>query len=108
MPHPKKIYFDYPGDTISRYYIEIDTSQENNLWEYGQAVKDTFNTPPGDQVLITDSVNPYPPNNISSFTIYLDMNWMAVSEIIGELLNHHFFNEFRPWTRWRHDRNIFC
>ncbi|MCB8999811.1 MAG: T9SS type A sorting domain-containing protein [Bacteroidales bacterium] len=43
---------------------------ENNIWKIGHPDKSTFKTCySGERAIMTDTVNPYPPNNRSSFTI---------------------------------------
>lgn len=50
--------------------IHIDTSQSNNLWQKAQPVKMLFDSAyAGSKVIITDSMNPYPDSNHSSFTL---------------------------------------
>ncbi len=56
----------------SDYYFEFDSSQVNNIWQVGLPSKPIFNF--GYQqprALLTDSVNAYPINNISSFQFSL-------------------------------------
>ncbi len=51
-------------------WIEIDTTQPNNIWQIGHPNKPGFDSVVyGNKVLITDTINPYPPNNKSSFQI---------------------------------------
>ncbi len=61
--------FDISEYDSSWYYIQLDTAAENT-WQFGQAQKSMFVTSPGDRVLITDSVQPYPISNISIFEVY--------------------------------------
>jgi hypothetical protein len=66
-------YFDfnnYPDSTL--YYFSLDTSQPNNIWQHGNAQKVIFNSGyGGPKALMTDTINPYPVNNISSFEFSL-------------------------------------
>ena len=57
-------------DTAHHFYV--DTSQTNNIWQIGIPSKNIFNTAHSPQFsLITDSLNTYPINNISSFSFTL-------------------------------------
>ncbi len=61
----------FPCDTTN---VKLVFSQDpNNIWQIGRPLKphplDTAVSPPN--VLITDTVNPYPANNTSNFTIYM-------------------------------------
>lgn len=52
----------------NNYLIKIDTSQPNNIWQIGKPQKLFFNvaaSPPN--TIVTDTINPYPVNNLSSF-----------------------------------------
>lgn len=52
--------------------IKIDTLS-NNIWQIGEPDKIFFDTAySGTKVIVTDSINPYPVNNYSSFTIRFD------------------------------------
>jgi hypothetical protein len=59
--------FNYSADS-SAYYFYFDTTQTNNIWQVGTPDKTIFdagfNMP---RALVTDTVNAYPINNISSF-----------------------------------------
>lgn len=57
-------------DTAHHFYI--DTNQMNNVWQIGIPSKNIFNlaySPPFS--FVTDSLNPYPINNTSSFSFTL-------------------------------------
>ncbi|NOU46958.1 MAG: T9SS type A sorting domain-containing protein [Bacteroidales bacterium] len=61
--------FDFNSeDDNSAYYFYFDTTQANNIWQIGTPNKTIFNYgyyyP---RALVTDTVNAYPINNISSF-----------------------------------------
>ncbi|NOY51948.1 MAG: T9SS type A sorting domain-containing protein [Chlorobi bacterium] len=58
-------------DTSQFYRIKIDTnSNQNNIWEIGEPRKNKFSSSISlPNAIITDSVNPYPINDTSSFTI---------------------------------------
>ena len=64
--------FNFDFNTIpdsSIYYIQIDTNQLNNIWQTGTVNKPYFSSGSlGPRALVTDTVHPYPVNNISSFT----------------------------------------
>jgi hypothetical protein len=64
-----KVTIDF--DTFSPY-IKIDTSQPNNIWQIGKPKKTLFNSAySGSNAIITDTVNPYPVINTSSFLLIL-------------------------------------
>lgn len=61
--------FNSPGDE-TRFYFYFDTLQVNNIWEIGHPTKNIFTSGyNGPKALVTDTINPYPSNNISSFQI---------------------------------------
>jgi hypothetical protein len=66
-------YFDFnTSNDSSAIYLEYDTIQTNNLWQIGAPSKAIFNygyLQP--RALVTDSINVYPENNISSFQFSL-------------------------------------
>jgi hypothetical protein len=67
------------GDTISfeknGEYVKIDTSQKNNIWQIGKPQKTFFNSAYSKPyAIVTDTINPYPINNTSSFVI---KTWIA-------------------------------
>ena len=48
--------------------IEIDTTNPNNVWQIGKPQKNFLDSAlSGHLVIITDTLNPYPPNDTSSF-----------------------------------------
>jgi hypothetical protein len=62
-----EFYFNGVADS-SLLYINIDTSQVNNIWQIGSVSKTIFTYGYfGPRALVTDTVNPYPVNNVSSF-----------------------------------------
>lgn len=72
--------FDFNSPTDStNYFFSIDASQSNNLWQLGIPTKTVFNTKYwGLKALVTDTINPYPINNISSFQFsMLNCSWMT-------------------------------
>src|SRR5690348_2572222 len=63
-------YYDTIGFEGGIHNLRIDTSQANNLWQVGKPSKIVFNSAYSiPSAIVTDTINPYPPNNISSFTI---------------------------------------
>ncbi|MBM3403736.1 MAG: T9SS type A sorting domain-containing protein [Bacteroidetes bacterium] len=64
-----EINFD---DTSGMTHLIIDTiSNPENIWQIGAPQKVTLNMPISPpNVIITDTINPYPVNNISSFIIW--------------------------------------
>ncbi len=58
------INFESVTDTL----IKIDTSQHPNIWQIGKPHKTIFDTAySAPNALVTDTLNPYPVNNVSSF-----------------------------------------
>lgn len=64
------ISFDHP-DTLYQLAIEIDTlNYPNNKWQIGKPQKTIFNTAAyGTNAILTDTLNTYPPNDTSVFTL---------------------------------------
>lgn len=60
------IGFDSSADTMDKY-IAFDTLQAENIWQYGNSEKAIAYQSPETRLIITDSINTYPNNNISSF-----------------------------------------
>ncbi len=57
-------------DTLCMSHLKIDTSNTQNLWQIGQPQKTVLNTASSPvNVIITDTINPYPINNNSVFII---------------------------------------
>ncbi len=55
--------------------IKIDTSQKNNIWQIGRPQKTYFDSAYSKPyAIVTDTVNPYPINNISSFIVIMPSN----------------------------------
>lgn len=66
---PIFIDFDNWMDTIYAK-LEIDTTNLNNIWQIGKPQKNVLNaTFNPENVIITDTINPYPTNDTSSFII---------------------------------------
>ncbi len=62
-----EFYFNPPFDSSSNY-ISFDTTQVNNIWQIGVVTKNIFTAGYGGPgALVTDTINPYPVNNRSSF-----------------------------------------
>jgi len=61
--------FDFNSSNDSTFYFfYFDSLQVNNIWQVGHVDKNIFTSGYyGPRALVTDSVNPYPPNIISSF-----------------------------------------
>jgi hypothetical protein len=59
--------FNSPDDSTF-YFFSTDTSQSDNIWQQGVPVKSVFTSGYyGPKAFVTDTLNPYPVNNISSF-----------------------------------------
>lgn len=65
------LVFDYEyRDTNDHFFL--DTLQTNNIWQIGSPSKSIFNSAySGNLAIVTDSLNPYPTSNQSSFIIQL-------------------------------------
>jgi hypothetical protein len=99
------IHFD---DSSYLNFIEIDSiSNPNNIWQVGTPNKNNFIgavTPPN--VIVTDTVNPYPINDTSSFYIhyvasYVPGGWTGTSlqieyRIDSDIGNDYGYVEFSP------------
>lgn len=100
-------------DTICLYHINIDTSSfPDNIWQIGYPQKPLFDsTANPTKVIITDTINPYPINNHSVFTI---RNFATSGDLYGfkmfqgaynvqtDPLNDYGLMEFSPdnGTTW--------
>ena len=66
-------------DTTTLHKVLMDTvSYPNNIWQIGPPNKSIFNTAySNSNVIVTDTINPYPTNDTSSFTIIhiASMGW---------------------------------
>ncbi len=52
-------------------HLSIDNSSQN-IWQIGSPQKEFFNASfSGEKAMVTDTMNPYPPNNISHFDFYI-------------------------------------
>jgi len=72
--------FDFNSSTDSTdYFLIVDTSQSNNLWQLGTPNKTVFNYGYwGPKAFVTDTLNPYPINNTSSFQFsMINCSWMT-------------------------------
>lgn len=71
-------YFD--GADTSWYnslLIEIDTSA-SNIWQVGPPQKQIFDTAAtAPNVIVTDTIDPYPNNNVSRFSFKIDPQWFG-------------------------------
>ena len=66
-------YFDNPDTTYGEIFMKIDTSYNDNIWQIGEPEKSLFDTAfSSPNVIITDTINTYPPNNTSSFTMKIN------------------------------------
>jgi hypothetical protein len=70
--------FNSPADSTN-YFFLIDTSQSSNLWQLGTPSKNVFNSGyGGPKAFVTDTLNPYPINNSSSFQFSMvNCSWMT-------------------------------
>jgi hypothetical protein len=79
--YPSVQYFDFEDNSMNDYFY-ADTTQANNLWKIGDPIKNVFATGKfSNRALLTDTANPYPANNKSSFYMKLhheSIGWMDV------------------------------
>jgi hypothetical protein len=74
----------------SVYYIKIDTNQLNNIWQTGVVNKSYFKSGlDGPRALVTDTVHPYPVNNLSSF-IFSVINCKGGANYSGMVVAFYF------------------
>jgi hypothetical protein len=70
--------------------LKIDTSIPSNIWQIGKPQKSFFNqaysTP---NVIVTDTINPYPVNNLSKFYIYIPTD-TTNPEIFGQEMSFYY------------------
>jgi hypothetical protein len=73
-------YYDYISFETPDSTLDIDTSLAENIWQIGTPHKPKFDSAlSSPNVMITDTINYYPPNNFSTFTIKIfDPAWGLV------------------------------
>ena len=71
--------FSSPSDSANIYFI-VDTSQLNNIWQIGRSNKPALGIYNG---LMTDTINPYPIKNKSSFMVGVVTCWGIEKNIDG-------------------------
>ena len=81
-----------------QYYIDFDTSQAdslltidtsaNNIWQIGRTTKSFFHSSDSSIAIMTDTLNPYPVNSLSSFTF--KFNQTPPCSQVYLLINHNF------------------
>ena len=83
---------DFEADTFDQY-ISFDTSA-NNIWQIGTPQKTFINSGLWDskRCIITDTVNNYPKNNYSAFTI--SVHWPKIEEINSPIIVFSFYHKF--------------
>ncbi len=83
---------DFETDTFDQY-ISFDTSA-NNIWQIGTPQKTFINSGLWDskRCIMTDTVNNYPANNYSAFTV--SVNWPKIEEIVTPVINFWFYHKF--------------
>jgi hypothetical protein len=75
-------YFSFEHDDTTNYFF-IDTAQSNNIWQMGTPVKATFDTAlAGTSAMVTDTANPYPVNNLSSFQLVVYSDDHTIFELL--------------------------
>ena len=87
---PFSFTFD-SGDTLWPHYIFIDTIHfRHNIWQVGRPQKTVFDSAYSfPNVLITDTLNPYPPNDTSAFILTFP----------SALLSHYIYSvNFYYWV----------
>jgi hypothetical protein len=92
MDLAKYVEIDFEEDTFDQY-ISFDTSA-NNIWQTGTPQKTFISSGLWDskRCLITDTVNNYPKNNYSAFTV--SVHWPKIEEIDTPIINFIFYHKF--------------
>ena len=77
-------YFDGDDtDPQTSVIIETDTNS-SNIWQVGPPAKTIFDSAASTpNVLVTDTINPYPINNTSSFYFQLDPNYFGMMGVMA-------------------------
>ena len=75
-------FFDLNDRDTANKYFYFDSSQVNNIWQFGTPQKSMFDSaysPPF--AFVTDTINNYSINNTSSilFTVWSDCNWFQIN-----------------------------
>ena len=83
-PWSNLITFD-PGDTVWRHVVNIDTVHyHHNIWQVGKPQKTVFDSAYSmPNAIVTDTLNPYPPNDTSVFILTVPGNangWGWISQ----------------------------
>jgi hypothetical protein len=88
----RSLEIDFEVDTFDQY-ISFDTSA-NNIWQIGTSQKTFINSGLWDskRCIITDTVNNYPENNYSAFTV--SVHWPKIEEIDTPIINFIFYHKF--------------
>jgi hypothetical protein len=83
---------DFEVDTFDQY-ISFDTSA-NNIWQIGTPQKTFINSGLWDskRCMMTDTVNNYPVNNYSAFTV--SVHWPKIEEIDSPIISFLFYHKF--------------
>lgn len=110
--------FEMPDAIVPCSFILIDTLNHSNIWQKGSPKKTYFNDALSlPNAIITDTINPYPINNHSSFDIcmptLLDSSYQSfmstsvsfMHKINSDTLNDGGYIEFRyykdsSWSNW--------
>jgi hypothetical protein len=82
------INFENNDDSL----IRIDTANHSNIWQIGKPQKAFFDSAISKpKAIITDTINAYPINNQSSFTLKIfDPSWLFTGSDVILMLNHKY------------------
>lgn len=74
-------FFDIDNKDTTDKYFYVDTTQTNNIWQSGVPSKFIFNSAYSNPLaLVTDTLNPYPNGNLSSFEFVVKTDdWTYIS-----------------------------
>ncbi|MBN2521498.1 MAG: T9SS type A sorting domain-containing protein [Bacteroidales bacterium] len=88
----RALEIDFETDTFGSY-ITFDTSK-NNIWQIGIPQKTFINSAlwNSKKCIITDTVNNYPVNNYSVFTV--SVHWPKIEEIVSPIIDFGFHHKF--------------
>jgi hypothetical protein len=71
--------------------VRIDNSQPNNIWQIGKPQKIFFDSAYSKpKAIVTDTINPYPINNLSSFQLVMKQQWFGSGGVPYLQFRHKF------------------
>lgn len=90
LPALEFVNNNFDSDTLHVHY-KIDTSLVNNVWQVGAISKPGFPTAHSPvNALQTDTLNPYPINNLSAVDFWKDTNFFFMTPLASVSFWHHY------------------